>query len=253
MYENEGYIFDFLYDRIGNEFGVAGLMGNLMAESGLNPTNLQSIGNTKLGVTDQKYTDNVDSGKYSKIKFCYDKFGYGIAQWSYRSRKQDLYDYAKEVGTSIGDLHMQLEFLWKELQGYSPVLKALKNAKTVEEATDIVLEKYEKPVNQSEKVKEYRMNYGHDIYNRQIERIIKMEKQNVKKYVKVNAKSVNIRIGPSTKYKAIDYAYRGELLPFVEKDEETGWYKIRFTHKIMGYENEIGYVTNRYTSIVEDS
>ena len=38
---NGKYIWDFLLDRLGNPFGVAGLMGNLYAESALNPKNLQ--------------------------------------------------------------------------------------------------------------------------------------------------------------------------------------------------------------------
>ena len=35
-----------------NDFGVAGLMGNLYAESGLRPTNLQNTYETKLGMND---------------------------------------------------------------------------------------------------------------------------------------------------------------------------------------------------------
>lgn len=35
-----------------NDFGVAGLMGNLFAESGLNPKNLQNTYEKKLGMTD---------------------------------------------------------------------------------------------------------------------------------------------------------------------------------------------------------
>lgn len=35
----EEKIYNFLYGRIKNAFGVSGLMGNLFAESGLVPTN----------------------------------------------------------------------------------------------------------------------------------------------------------------------------------------------------------------------
>lgn len=50
-----------------NDFGVAGLMGNLFAESGLNPKNLQNTYEKKLGMTDEEYTAAVDSGSYSQL------------------------------------------------------------------------------------------------------------------------------------------------------------------------------------------
>ena len=39
---NEEKIWNFLIEEIKNEYGVAGLMGNLQAEAGLNPKNLQN-------------------------------------------------------------------------------------------------------------------------------------------------------------------------------------------------------------------
>lgn len=47
--------------------GVAGLMGNLYAESGLNPINLQNTYEKRLGLTDAEYTAAVDSGSYSNF------------------------------------------------------------------------------------------------------------------------------------------------------------------------------------------
>lgn len=66
--------------------GVAGLMGNLYAESGLNPINLQNTYEKRLGLTDAEYTAAVDSGSYSN--FVRDSAGYGLAQWTYWSRKE---------------------------------------------------------------------------------------------------------------------------------------------------------------------
>jgi long-subunit fatty acid transport protein len=37
--------------------------------------------------------------------------GYGLAQWTFWSRKQALLDFAKTAGKSIGDMTMQLDFL----------------------------------------------------------------------------------------------------------------------------------------------
>ena len=82
-------------------YGIAGLMGNLYAESGLNPRNLQNTYEKSLHFTDASYTAAVDNGTYTN--FVYDKAGYGLAQWTYRSRKQALLAFAKAAGKSIGD------------------------------------------------------------------------------------------------------------------------------------------------------
>ena len=63
---NEKLIWDYLYKKFGNEYGVAGCMANLYCESGLNPKNLENTGNTKLSMTDDEYTVAVDNGSYTK-------------------------------------------------------------------------------------------------------------------------------------------------------------------------------------------
>ena len=52
----EKFIWDYLMDKIGNAYGVAGMMGNMYAESGLVPTNLQNTYNRKLNISDEDYT-----------------------------------------------------------------------------------------------------------------------------------------------------------------------------------------------------
>ena len=121
---NEEKIWNFLTGKGLNSYGAAGLMGNLFAESGLNPHNLQNTYEKKLGYTDDSYTDAVDSGKYTG--FTHDSAGYGLAQWTYWSRKEALLNYVKAAGASIGDLETQLGFLWKELaESYTAVLAVL--------------------------------------------------------------------------------------------------------------------------------
>lgn len=161
---NEKRIWDYLLGKIGNPFGVAGLMGNLYAESGLRPDNLQNTYEKKLGMSDASYTAAVDNGSYSN--FVKDSAGYGLAQWTYWSRKQNLIDFAKERGASIGDLDMQLDFLMKELAGYSSVLKTLRTATSIREASDTVLTKYERPADQSEAAQARRASYGQKYYDR---------------------------------------------------------------------------------------
>ena len=161
---NEEKIWNYLKSKGLNDYGIAGLMGNLHAESGLIPTNLQNSYEKKLGFTDITYTNAVDNGTYNN--FVKDSAGYGLAQWTYWSRKQNLLDFAKAKKTSIGDLEMQLDFLWKEIQGYTTVFNTLKNATSVREASDVVLLEYERPADQSEAVQIRRADYGETYYKK---------------------------------------------------------------------------------------
>ena len=138
MASNEQIIWQFFKKQGFTDAGTAGMMGNLFAESALLPNNLQNTYNTKLNYTDAAYTAAVDNGTYTN--FVKDSAGYGLAQWTYWSRKQNLLNFAKSKGTSIGDLDMQLEFLMQELKsGYSSLLNTLKTTKSVSEASNGVL------------------------------------------------------------------------------------------------------------------
>jgi hypothetical protein len=142
------YVWNLLPQKGLNDFAVAGIMGNLASESSFRPHNLQGTFERKLGMTDEEYTKAVDDGTYDN--FVKDSAGYGLAQWTYYTRKQALLDYAKAVNASIGNLDMQLEFLWKELQTYTTVMKQLREATTVAAASNAIMLGYEKPANQSE-------------------------------------------------------------------------------------------------------
>lgn len=161
----EKMIWDYLYKNIGNEYGVAGLMGNLRAESALQSNNVQNSYERKLGFTDEVYTSAVDGGKYRN--FVYDSAGYGLAQWTSSGRKKALLDYANNTNRSIGDLTMQLEFLMYELNtSYKSVLTTLKTATSVQKASDVVLTKFERPKDQSDGVKKVRGKYSQEFYSK---------------------------------------------------------------------------------------
>ena len=163
----EEKIWKFLLKEIKNEYGVAGLMGNLRAESSFKSSNLQGAYEKKLSHTDESYTLAVDNGQYTKDQFVYDSAGYGLAQWTYWSRKKALYEYLKGANRSIGDLQGQLEYLVKEIKTYSKVWNTLLNAKTVEEASTSVVLYYEKPASKdSEKTQKTRASYGEEIYRK---------------------------------------------------------------------------------------
>lgn len=162
---NEETIWNYLYGKLGNAYGTAGLMGNLYTESALRPTNLQNTYEKKLDYSDAEYTAAVDNGSYDN--FIKDSAGYGLAQWTYWSRKQALLEFAKAEGKSIGDLSLQLDFIWKELsESYSGLLSTLKTATSVRDASTAVLTIYERPADQGESVQTKRVSYGQVYYDK---------------------------------------------------------------------------------------
>lgn len=163
MKTEQDKIWDFLMAEISNPFGVAGLMGNIEAESAYISINLQDSFEKRLNYSDQTYTNAIDCGLYTREQFVNDKAGYGLAQWTYHTRKAKLYDYAKKCDSSIGGLFIQLGFMVDELREMG-LLDKLKTAKTVKEASDLILTKYEMPADQSDSVKDYRARKGIKVY-----------------------------------------------------------------------------------------
>lgn len=155
--------------------GVAGLMGNLYAESGIIPTRVETLCLQRLReagklYTDATYTAFVDDGTISRDEFLHplpDKqYGYGLCQWTSPGRKGKLYDHCKARKVSIGDLQAQLDFLITELQqSYPTVWRVLTSTDSLQEASDVVLTKFEMPADCSQSVKSIRAGYGTELYN----------------------------------------------------------------------------------------
>jgi hypothetical protein len=163
------YIWNYLMqpDKIQNEYGVAGLMGNLVAESGLLPFRLQGdMDSAHDYPASQEYTADVNDGTISEYTFVNDYKGYGLAQWTIPPRKQGLYNYTRGNNLSVSDIEAQLDFLWHELEtDYFSVLRTLVLATSIREASDVVLHDFENPQVQTEAVEIYRANLGIEVYN----------------------------------------------------------------------------------------
>ena len=182
-YSVEKDIWDFLKSKGLSDFAVAGIMGNLRAESALSPINLQNSFEKKLGYDDITYTQAVDNGLYNN--FVHDGAGYGLAQWTYHSRKQNLLVYARNRRVSIGDLHMQLDFLWNEMQNYTTMMTELKNARKIKDASDSFLFRFERPANQGSSVQLARASYATEYFNKFGNATAKQEEKKSSKLYKV--------------------------------------------------------------------
>lgn len=157
-----------LIKEIPNEYGVAALMGSLDAESNLTPFRKQGDMNFSGGYPDSiTYTNNVDSGVITEDSFVNDSIGYGVAQWTYHTRKQGLYDLKKQLGVSIGDFDLSIKYIIQELNtGYKDTLDVLLNAKDIRTPSNYVLHNYEQPADQSEAVEILRCELAQSIYNK---------------------------------------------------------------------------------------
>ncbi len=142
---------------------ACGIVGNLLCEGAGRANNAQD-GMTSL--TDEEYTARVDDGRISRDQFARDSVGYGHAQWTYYTRKYNLYDYLKARGLSIADENGQIDFLVHEMQTENAALWAwLKTNMSVYDAASRVCTEYERPaVNnisaRAQKGNEVYMQYG---------------------------------------------------------------------------------------------
>lgn len=97
--ENAEKIWNFLISKGLSPAHAAGIMGNLQAESGFNPRRVQGT-RTPQGDSDTIKIDGVT--------------GYGLAQWTSIGRQRNLDKFAGDRGVSVGDLALQLSFLYYE-------------------------------------------------------------------------------------------------------------------------------------------
>ena len=170
--DEEEKIWNYLKSKGLSSYAVAGLMGNLYAESGLKSNNLENSFEKKFGLNDSQFTSKIDNNSLGKDRFLSTssggKYGYGLAQWTWPTRKEALYDLAKSRGVSISDIGTQLDYLWSELNGgyKDSVLNPIKNASSVKKASTIVLKKFERPADQSNSVVNKRAQFSQAYYDK---------------------------------------------------------------------------------------
>jgi hypothetical protein len=107
--------FNYFVNKGLTEIQAAGIVGNLMQESGVNPTAVQPGGP-----------------------------GRGIAQWSIGARWSNLQAYANNRGLNRWSLNTQLDFTWYELTTVSSYgLASLRTATTITSAVTVFQNKFE--------------------------------------------------------------------------------------------------------------
>jgi hypothetical protein len=140
---NASKIKNYLRSHKFTSAGAAGLMGNLEAESGLRPDVYEYSKQKIIGLSQADYIRKTNDGSYKN--FIRDGAGFGLAQWTYWSRKEALLNACRG---KIADLNCQLSFLVSELRhSFSKVYHTLTSSHNVDDCCDIVLLKFERPYN----------------------------------------------------------------------------------------------------------
>ncbi len=141
--ENAEKIFIYLVSKGLSAEQAAGVLGNLQEESGFDPSIIQGI-------------NGINGGRPRTATATYltePDVGFGLAQWTYRSRQLALEDFAKTTNRTIIDLSMQVDFLWQEFST-SDALTSLKAQTTPETAAKDFHLTYEKSADDAASIQE---------------------------------------------------------------------------------------------------
>jgi hypothetical protein len=133
---------------------ASGIAGNMMVESGLDPTIIQGGGHAKPG---EKYIPK--SG-----------IGFGLVQWTTGGRQVGLVNETTRLGVDITDLSGQLGYSWKELsENYSSTLIKLKATNDPVQAAIIVHDGYESSADSHAKVVSVRGGNAQLVYKKYVD------------------------------------------------------------------------------------
>lgn len=135
-------IWDKLHELGFSDNASAALMGNWEQESGNEACRLQ--GDFDSSRTKSKnYATTVNNGGGN---FIYDSQGWGLAQWTFWSRKQGLQTYCKNKNAGIENENAQVEYAYKELTTqYQSVFKILSSNASLYDMVSTVCVQYEAP------------------------------------------------------------------------------------------------------------
>ena len=164
---SERSVWDKLRAKGFSEVAVASIMGNMQAESAFISNNVEDRYHTATWKTDEYYTSIVDNGMYSREQFATDSYGYGLCQWTYKPRKINLYNYAKQRGVSIADEQMQIDFLMVELQSdFRGIYDLLLSNASLYTMTEQYMKVFENPFDQSQGAVNVRVSNAQKILNK---------------------------------------------------------------------------------------
>ena len=123
------------------------------------------------------------------------------------------------------------------MQSYTTVINAVKNAKDIRTASDIVMLKYERPAGKTESAKKKRADYGQKYFDQFAKGVTTTNSTG--KMMVVAKVNVNIRSGDAISFVRLGSIKTGERLEWVAT-AENGWHAVR-------YNGKVGWVSGEFT------
>lgn len=138
-----------IYNRLRqgglSEAGALGMMGNWQCESGLEPNRVQGDFSPYRTIS-KDYVRRIENFTLDRYTFAHDAKGFGLAQWTFYSRKEALWDAWHKSGLSIASDELQVKFALSELtSGYGGLYSFLCSTSDLYEATARICREFERP------------------------------------------------------------------------------------------------------------
>lgn len=147
--DNEQKILNFFMRKGLSLAQAAGIVGNMMQESGLKP-NIRQGGR----LVDENYTP--ENG-----------VGFGLVQWTFTARQKPLMDFTNAMGVPVTDLGGQLGFVWEELNGqWLKTLNKLRATEDPVEAAVVIHDEYEVSADSPAQVRAVRGGNAQKIFDK---------------------------------------------------------------------------------------
>ena len=144
--------------------GAAGVMANMLHESGFEPNNVEDYWEGYVG-NDEEYTSKVNSGNYGAYNFAHDHpergddcgVGYGLVQFTWHTLKDGLYNYVMNHSKDISNIADQLDYFKQSMNDEHPsLIPDLESASNYGDAAELFLRTYERPKNMDSEAVERR-------------------------------------------------------------------------------------------------
>lgn len=129
--------------------GAAGVLINIQHESVFSSINVEDRYHSDTKKSDEYYTQMVDTNpSYDFETDNGGRYGYGLCQWTYPTRKREMRQYHKSRGVSIGDRDTQIEFMIMEMKrDFRDVWTACTSSQSAYNCAYLFCKKFENPAN----------------------------------------------------------------------------------------------------------
>jgi hypothetical protein len=174
-----------------NDYAIASILGNLKAESNLNPLCIKPPKGLKLDKTEDEYIALIKNCNYSDV--IKDDVCFGLAQWHYSSHKNDLVAYCRAHGKSVSSIEGQLDFLIYQMSnGYKQTWQYITETKDIQKISSAILLNYIYTTQQSEAAQLKRAAIAQEYFDQYCDKeLLKKEEEEKNRQMKMGYSNNN--------------------------------------------------------------